>query len=118
MGEGPRGRRGSGLRHGRCRRQKELCPYGLAGCRRAWCDAPVVRERFYEEQAAAGLGAWGRCARGRESLRAGVRDLDAEHAVGFREREAQVEVAAGDVAVLDGVRGELGGDQGHGLVGG
>lgn len=95
----------------------QLRPHGLARSGRARADAPSVRERGDEKQAPPGLGQRVGRRRGtgrRLLLRAGVGHLDAYDV--FGEREPDVEVPTGDVAVAYGVGGELRGDEGERLV--
>lgn len=98
-------------------RYAQLRPYRLAGGGRARSDAPVVREGGDEVEAAAGLGCrvGGRRSGRGLPLGAGVSHLDAEGALG--QRELEVEVAAGDVAVAYGVGAEFRRDEGECLVG-
>lgn len=98
----------------------DLRPDGLAGGGYAGCGAPVGGEGRHEEQTTAGLGVRRRGGEGGNPLGAGVGDLDTDGCgVGVRvDGEAEMEVPAGDMAVAYGVRGELGGEEGDGVVGG
>lgn len=97
-------------------RYAQLRPDRFAGGGWARRYAPVVREGGDEVEAAAGLGCrvGGRGSGRGLLLGAGVGHLDAEGVLG--QRELDVEVPAGDVAVAYGVGGEFCRDEGERLV--